>query len=205
MANPTKGPRILVIDPGYDAFGYAIFDVGRYLERPVMNLESALGACTEADVIDPEPKEPAARRLRTIETQAAYLAWQNHVVGAYVETPAIAGMYARHNEAQREGVNKLYMSIGVILCGVQRGLSALAHDDAQIIQVPASTRPKVGGFGEAPGKHDLLELTAKEIGFELPRGERGGKKEDAWDAIWLGCEVLGNRVLHDLPAELLDR
>ena len=66
------------------------------------------------------------------------------------------------------------MAIGAILANT---------GGVPVLEVRALTTPK-------ETRHELLENAARMAGKELPVGPRGGKREDAWDAIWLGCQVL---------------
>jgi hypothetical protein len=58
--------------------------------------------------------------------------------------------------------------------------------------VPALTTPK-------ETRQELLERSAEMVNIELPTGPRGGKMEDARDAIWIGCQAMLERTSDIFP------
>lgn len=185
---------LLAVDAGFGKFGVAAFDVARYLDSR-QTLEDALRAQVGVWQYKTDSGQDDAERLRQINDTMAHLVMRIRPYAAYVERPAIAGLYGRNSKGAQKGVNKLYMGIGAMLSGLARAVEQLEHPC--VLAMHRASKLK-----KEEERHQLLELTAKSIGVELPRGERGGKQSDAWDASWLGCEVLTGRALSDLPAEL---
>ncbi len=159
--------KIAFIDPGLDITGIATFTAD---EQP-QTLQDALLMMIRSSSLATYPSEPLGERLFNIGDMVNIIEADK----IFVEEPTYAGAYARRGSQRvvQASLNKLYMAIGAI-CG---GLCFPP------ILVPASGVPKMKRF-------ELLHHAAGTIGLPLPEGIRGGKKEDEWDAIYGGCQIL---------------
>jgi len=174
---------LLALDPGFDATGWAVFD----LAAPPRTLQDAVSGLKEAGEIITKPADPDALRLSQIGGQVHFLLTMWNPAGIAVEVPSYSGTYGR-NTASRASLNKLFMAIGAILSRAP---------GERVLTVPALTTPK-------ETRHELLANAARMVAKELPTGPRGGSREDAWDAIWLGCQVLLERWSSINPLERLN-
>jgi len=165
---------LLAIDPGFDVTGWAVFEfLGD--RPPPATLQDALRTWGGAGEIITTTEDTDARRLDILGGRVLQFVESHYrdPVTIAIELPAYSGTYGR-DTASRASLNKLYMAIGAILANT---------GGVPVLEVRAITTPK-------ETRHELLENAARMAGKVLPIGPRGGKREDAWDAIWLGCQVL---------------
>lgn len=162
--------RLVSIDPGIDVCGLCAFEWR--LERTPVSFDEAVGALLEVHEITTAPDDELPTRLASLGLQATSFlrTWDPLVV--VVEVPAFHGSYTGGRE-RRQGVNKLYQALGAIL----------SRTGARTLSVPAPRIPKAQ-------RHRLLEHAARMAKVELPYGARGAKREDVWDAIWIGAQAL---------------
>ena len=159
---------LLAIDPGFDVTGWAAFET----DGTPATLQDALKGLVDAGEIETNTKESNPERLEWLGMAINAFPTQ-HLDHIAIELPAYSGNFG--NDAKRRGsVNKLYMAIGAILANT---------GGVPVLEVRAITTPK-------ETRHELLANAARIARKVLPIGPRGGKREDAWDAIWLGCQVL---------------
>jgi len=162
---------LLAIDPGFDCTGWAVFD--HKGDRIPSTLQDALRALSDCGEVVTDTGQTNSRRLCKLGLGFRTIKADLDLDAIAIEIPAYSGDYG--NDAKRRGsVNKLYMAIGAILANT---------GGVPVLEVRALTTPK-------ETRHELLDNAARMAGEVLPVGPRGGKREDAWDAVWLGCQVL---------------
>lgn len=164
--------KLLTFDPGFDVTGWATF----HLNSLPSTMQEIIAGLTDCGQIATDPKHPIHHRMHVLGMQVRTTVIGTDWDAIAIEMPAYSGDYG-DNRGRRASVNKLYMAVGAIL----------AHTAGEeVIPVPALTVPK-------ETRHELLSRAAEMAGVELPTGPRGGKHEDAWDAIFLGCQLIMDR------------
>ena len=162
---------LLAIDPGFDVTGWALFE--HKGDRTPATLQDALRAWVDAGEITTDTKSADPERLDILGLAFRAKVAVSEPTHIAIEMPAYSGDYG-NDPKRRKGVNKLYMAIGAILANT---------GGVPVLEVRALTTPK-------ETRHELLANAARMAGEVLPVGPGGGKREDAWDAVWLGCQVL---------------
>jgi hypothetical protein len=164
--------RLHSLDPGYDGMGMATWSLKEWNEGP-SSAERALRVLMNSETLIP-PKKGMVTRLTYIgDALSKRVRSGDHVV---IEYPAYAGQYKRGRPKAQSTLNKLYAAIGA-------AVASCAGVGADVELVKASRARKAERI-------DTLRLVAKASGMALPLGPRGGKREDEWDAIWLGFWAL---------------
>lgn len=164
--------HVLFVDPGLDDVGWAVFR-GR---RTRATINEVLRSFVASGTISTDPTERLAYRLVRIAHSIQATARVHHIESAWVEVSPYPGQHASRGRKARQSVNRLYMATGAILAAPE-GVGA----DTQVVN--ALTTPK-------EQRHAILLAAMEKEGIDIPRGPRGGAREDEWDAIWLGVQVL---------------
>ena len=120
------------------------------------------------------PRQSLTNRCGELAGHFEWVCTQYQVRDVHIEIPAYAGSYTGGKE-RFKGVAKLLMATGAITGGCSIGGS-------DVHTIRASGAPK-------EQEHAIL---ASVMGKNLPKGPRGGKLEDQWDAIWLGLRVISS-------------
>lgn len=158
--------RIVAIDPGIDITGLAALE---YQEDATF--DQAVGALVATGEATTSASDDMPSRLASLALQVRAFLVEHDPAVVVVEVPSFHGNYSHRNN--RKSVNKLYQSLGAIL----------AQTGSRTLCVPAPKSPKAT-------RHQLLEYAAKVADVSLPRGRRGAKREDAWDAVWIGAQAI---------------
>lgn len=174
----------LAIDPGMDLVAVAVFDSST--AKPG-SLGGALKGWTHMLTFSTDSSKPTNDRCAEISDFVAQAVRDHGASVAFIEEPAKSGAYARNkglHSAIADGLMKLNRGIGAIAAGAHAG-------GARLVEMPANRARK-------EDRHNLLRMAATRAGIGLPVGPRGGKREDEWDALWIGCEVVNNRLLKEV-------
>ena len=178
--------KIIAIDPGLDVTGVALFDLDRFHELGGTS-DAAYKAFAGCTTVSTSPAEPMEARHAEIHLDLLELLAPDDVTLAYLELPAFTGDYDG-TPTRRETMHRMLEARGAIL-------GALGMACLPVVQVRA-------GQSSKEHREEVLERGFNAAGLKLPRGPRGGKREDEWDAIWLGYWALTTRVMRDV-GELL--
>lgn len=171
-------PRLLSIDPGLDNSGWVLFRKGLWAATPVV----AVSRIQEWGQIETTTDGSLQARLVSISESVEFVCRRSDAKEVVVEVPSKAGQYARASRGQMDkGVQNLERAIGVIIVGASK---VVGHENVRLIRAPS------GPWARKQYRHEWLRSVAREAGWTLPAGPRGGKLEDVWDAIWNGVQVL---------------
>lgn len=170
----SMSPLLLVLDPGIDEIGAAIFDLAAFEERRrTVQPESvaAAGALVQRLFLRGlSPKHPHHRRL------AHLTCWVRDVCGYWlpdavvIEMPAMLGTYDGGKRRDR-AVEKLWQAVGAIQAGIT---------SPRVEQIRAPSREK-------DERHVDLERCLRMA------GQQPETNEHVADAIWLGLFALSTR------------
>ena len=167
--------KILAVDPGLDDTGWACFDYDRFL-RLGATPQAGILALVDSGTIHTSPKDNLVDRIQDLAREMDRVLSHHKPVFAVLEAPSYSGDYGPTKKA-RSSLNGLYVALGGILAVL------VAHTDVDL--QPASRTPKAQRLAS-------LEMThsATPDAPPLPKGPRGGKREDEMDAIHLGWWAL---------------
>jgi hypothetical protein len=185
--------KTIFVDPGLDTAGIAIFELNRTPLYIGFETAAALSQLHSTGEFITEPHEPMVERLAYLTAEMQALVVEHCPVAVYMEMPAFSGSYTGGSRRD-DDVAVLYQAIGALQAGVGIGFSKLEMQPV-FFTVRA---PNTGRTKRKEERFEVLEQAAKKLGTELPRGPKGGKKEDVWDAMFLGVKILTTRIYADL-------
>lgn len=165
--------NVVSFDPGIDATGWACLKVGRGSHA---NINAAVRGLIAYGEIETDPGETMPERLAGVAKEVSLLIREKRPTYVILETPSYAGAYTGGKERFRS-VAKLYQAIGAI----QAAAALELWSSGQVVRVPAIRQPK-------EVRHGLLQDAFRKVGLDWPEGPRGGQREDAVDAIWVGVQ-----------------
>lgn len=163
--------RIAFLDPGLDVTGFSVLEY----DGSGANLNRAIHHLVDAGDIRSSSKDPLYVRLQTLGETLDRLLEGHGVFATFVEKPAYAGNYRGTGKSRQKTMQAMLLATGALW------LAAAAHGGVWWVDATRTSKDH---------DHFLLLELAKTEGVHLPEGPRGGKREDAWDAIWLGLRWL---------------
>lgn len=175
--------KLLGIDPGLRATGFAIFElppsgVWPADHDPLRNLSSSWE-------LETDPAEHLAVRLAQIHSATLQTLRTHSPAVVIIETPATGGDYGGQ-KGRRSGTNLLYSALGAIQAAVGGALLEGVNPEDVIRYTKAPTSRKTKRHHDLKERAQLQKVT-------LPTGPRGGKLPNAWDAILCALAFLQER------------
>ncbi len=170
---------VVSIDPGLDATGVACWDLRGW--RPREPWADVLRRLAQTEVIRTSPETAMPDRLGALHERVTDLLRELRPERCYIETPAIAGVYAARRGRQRgksplnaESVQKLNWAIGALVTAATGELVAVQL-------VPAPKIPKEQRIA-------FVRTALAKLGH--PLGAQARVSPDLLDAIYLGATCL---------------
>ncbi len=145
-------PFLVAVDPGLDAAGVAVFDLG--VNLPHLGIRTAhpwdaresfqqvLKRLTRYEVIRTSPEWPLPRRLGFLARGLREVVPMQGSAHVLIERSRIAGVYARARQRQQTknainagALEKLFFAIGALTAGAE-----LATEEVELIPAPMTAK-----------------------------------------------------------------
>lgn len=184
-------PFLVAVDPGLDAAGVAVFDLGVNFPKlglrtadpwmPGESFQRVLERLTRYEVLRTSPEWVLPRRLGMLARGLREIVPMQGAAHVLIERSRIAGVY-RHARARQQTKNainaaaleKLFFAIGALTAGAE-----LATESVELIPAPLIKKPI---------RQRAVIYALKQLDHPITR--RARPSPDLLDAIWLGATWL---------------
>ena len=186
-------PFLVAVDPGLDAAGVSVFDLGVSMPklglqtadpwRPGESFQRVLGRLMRYEVIRTSPDWPLPRRLGLLARGLREIVPMQGCAHVLIERSRIAGVYARARQRQQTknainaaALEKLFFAIGALTAGAYS-----TTDSVELIPAPNIAK----------------QIRQRSVVFALrkldhPITRRARPSPDLLDSIWLGATWLAH-------------